>query len=111
MIGHQLDIILNLKNPYPPLLRRPAYQSSPAARETLEVHIRELMDLAVFKKLGHNEQVEVTTPVILTHQNGKSRMIGDFRSFNTCTIPERYPIPRINATLTQLSQARFITSI
>ncbi|MBW0535440.1 hypothetical protein O181_075155 [Austropuccinia psidii MF-1] len=44
-IGHEVDIILNVENPYPPLLRRPAYPASPRAREALEVHIKELMDL------------------------------------------------------------------
>ncbi|MBW0518192.1 hypothetical protein O181_057907 [Austropuccinia psidii MF-1] len=111
IIGHEVDIILNLEKPYPPLLRRPAYPASPRAREALEVHIKELMDLGVLRKVGHNEQVEVTTPVIITWHNGKSRMVGDFRALNTYTIPEGYPIPRIPETLTRLSQAKFITAM
>ncbi|MBW0580748.1 hypothetical protein O181_120463 [Austropuccinia psidii MF-1] len=69
------------------------------------------MDLGVFRKVGNNEQVEVTTPVIITWHNGKSRMVGDFRALNTYTIPDRYPIPRIHETFTQLSQAEFITAM
>ncbi|MBW0574822.1 hypothetical protein O181_114537 [Austropuccinia psidii MF-1] len=111
IIGHEVDIILNVEKPYPPLLRRPAYPASPRAREALEVHIKELMDLGVLRKVGHNEQVEVTKPVIIAWNNGKSRMVGDFRALNTCTIPDRYPIPRIHETLTQLSQAKFITAM
>ncbi|MBW0575667.1 hypothetical protein O181_115382, partial [Austropuccinia psidii MF-1] len=56
--GHELDIILNVEKPYPPLLRRPVYPASPRAREALEVHIKELMDLGILRKVGHNEQVE-----------------------------------------------------
>ncbi|MBW0555030.1 hypothetical protein O181_094745 [Austropuccinia psidii MF-1] len=41
LIGHEVDIILNVEKPYPPLLRRPAYPASPRAREALEVHIKE----------------------------------------------------------------------
>ncbi|MBW0588931.1 hypothetical protein O181_128646, partial [Austropuccinia psidii MF-1] len=111
IIGNEVDIILNVEKPYPPLLRRPAYPTSPRAREALEAHIKELMDLEVLRKVGHNEQVEVTTPVIITWHNGKSRMVGDFRALNTYTIPDRYPIPRIHETLTQLSQAKFITAM
>ncbi|MBW0460567.1 hypothetical protein O181_000282 [Austropuccinia psidii MF-1] len=70
IIGHEVDIILNVENPYPPLLRRPAYPASPRVREALEVHFKELMDLVVLSKVGHNEQVEVTTPVIITWHNG-----------------------------------------
>ncbi|MBW0552226.1 hypothetical protein O181_091941 [Austropuccinia psidii MF-1] len=105
IFGDEVDIILNVEKPYPPLLRRPAYPASPRAREALEVHIKELMDLGALRKVGHNEQVEFTTPVIITWHNGKSRMVGDFRALNTYTIPDRYPIPRIHEILTQLSQA------
>ncbi|MBW0499132.1 hypothetical protein O181_038847 [Austropuccinia psidii MF-1] len=103
--------MLNVEKPYPPLLKRPAYPASPRARKASEVHINKLMDLVLLRKVGHNEQVEVTTPVIITWHNGKSRMVGDFRALNTYTIPERYPIPRIHEKLTQLSQAKFITAM
>ncbi|MBW0572836.1 hypothetical protein O181_112551 [Austropuccinia psidii MF-1] len=111
IIGHEVDIILNVKKPYPPLLRRPDYPASPRAREALEVHIKELMDLGVLRKVGHNAQVEVTTPVIITRHNGKSRMVGDFRALKTYTIPDRYPTHRIHETLTQFSRAKFITAM
>ncbi|MBW0567709.1 hypothetical protein O181_107424 [Austropuccinia psidii MF-1] len=111
IIGHEVDIILNVENPYPPLLRRPAYPASPRAREALEVHIKELMDLGVLRKIGHNEHVEVTTPVIMAWHNAKSRMVGGFTALNTYTIPDIYPIPRIHETLRQLSQAKFITAM
>ncbi|MBW0544815.1 hypothetical protein O181_084530 [Austropuccinia psidii MF-1] len=111
IIGHGVDIILNVEKPYPPLLRRPPYPASPRAREALEVHIKELMGLGVLRKVGHNEQVEVTTPVIINWHNGKSRMVGDLRALNTYTIPDRYPIPRIHETLKQSSQAKFITAM
>ncbi|MBW0536652.1 hypothetical protein O181_076367 [Austropuccinia psidii MF-1] len=51
LIGHEVDIILNVEKPYPPLLRRPAYPARPRAREALEVHIKELMGLGVLRKL------------------------------------------------------------
>ncbi|MBW0501115.1 hypothetical protein O181_040830 [Austropuccinia psidii MF-1] len=111
IIGNEVDIIPNVKTLYPLLLRRAAYPASPRAREALEVHIKTLMDLGVSRKVGHNEQEEVTTPVIIHWHNGKSRMVGDIRALNTYTIPDRYPIPRIHETLTQLSQERFITAM
>ncbi|MBW0563167.1 hypothetical protein O181_102882, partial [Austropuccinia psidii MF-1] len=111
IIGNGVDIILNDGKPCIPLLRRPAYPASPRAREALEVHIKELMNLGVLRKVEHNEQEEVTKPVIITWHNGKSRMVGDFRGLNTFIIPDRYPIPRIHQTLTQLSQAKFITAM
>ncbi|MBW0539189.1 hypothetical protein O181_078904 [Austropuccinia psidii MF-1] len=63
--GHEVYITLNIDKPYPPVLRRPAYPASPRAREALEKHIQELIQLGVPRNVGHNEEVEVTTPVII----------------------------------------------
>ncbi|MBW0494412.1 hypothetical protein O181_034127 [Austropuccinia psidii MF-1] len=38
-------------------------------------------------------------------------MVGDFRALNTYTVPDRYPITIIQKCLTQLSKAKYITSI
>ncbi|MBW0582269.1 hypothetical protein O181_121984 [Austropuccinia psidii MF-1] len=69
IIGHEIDIILNIERAYPPLLRRPAYPASTKSREALETHIKELLYLGVIRKVGHNEEVEVTTPVIVAWNN------------------------------------------
>ncbi|MBW0571508.1 hypothetical protein O181_111223 [Austropuccinia psidii MF-1] len=111
IIAHEFEIILNIERPYPPLLRRPAYPASPKSREALEIHIKELLDLGVIRKVGHNEEVEITTPVIVAWHNGKSRMAGDFRALNTYTVPDRYPIPKIQLAPTQISQAVYITTM
>ncbi|MBW0527200.1 hypothetical protein O181_066915 [Austropuccinia psidii MF-1] len=95
MFGHEIDISLNIERSYPQLLRRPAYQASPKEREALGIFIKELLDLGVIIKVCQNEEVEITTPVIVAWHNGKSRMIGDFRALKTYTVPDRYPIPRI----------------
>ncbi|MBW0572270.1 hypothetical protein O181_111985 [Austropuccinia psidii MF-1] len=85
-MGHEVDIILSIERPYPPLLRKPAYPASPKSREDLEIHIKELLDLGVIRKVGHNEEVEITIPVIVGWHDGKSRMVGDFRALNTYTV-------------------------
>ncbi|MBW0521759.1 hypothetical protein O181_061474 [Austropuccinia psidii MF-1] len=109
--GHEVDITLNIDRPYPPVLRRPAYPASPRAREALEKHIQELIQLGVLRKVGHNEEVEVTTPVIIALHNYKSRMVGDFRELNTQTVADRYQIARVQENLTQLSKAKYIKSM
>ncbi|MBW0507067.1 hypothetical protein O181_046782 [Austropuccinia psidii MF-1] len=109
--GNEVDITLNIDRPYPPVLRRPAHPASPRAREALEKHIQQVIQLGVLRKVGHNEEVEVKKPVIIFWNNENSRMVGYFRGLNTYTVPDRYPIPRIQETLTQLSKARYITSM
>ncbi|MBW0556931.1 hypothetical protein O181_096646 [Austropuccinia psidii MF-1] len=111
IIVHEADIILNIERPYPPLLRRPAYPASPKSREALEIHIKELLDLGLIRKVGHNEEVEIATLVIVAWNNGKSRMVGNFRALNTYTVPDRYPIPKIQIALTKISQAVYISTM
>ncbi|MBW0568163.1 hypothetical protein O181_107878 [Austropuccinia psidii MF-1] len=93
--GHEVDITLNIDRSYPQVLRRPAYPPSPRAREALEKHIQELIQLGVPRRVGRNEEGEVTTPVIIAWHNDKSRIVGNFRALNTYTVPDRYSIPRI----------------
>ncbi|MBW0514272.1 hypothetical protein O181_053987 [Austropuccinia psidii MF-1] len=109
--GHEVDITLNINRPYPPVLRRPPYPASPRAIEALEKLIQELIQLGVLRKVGHNEEVEVKKPLIIAWHNDTSRLVGDFRALNTYTVPDRYPILRIQETLTQLSKAKYITSM
>ncbi|MBW0552848.1 hypothetical protein O181_092563 [Austropuccinia psidii MF-1] len=109
--GHEVDITLNTDRKYPPVLRRPAYPASPRAREAFKKHIQELIQLSVIRKVGHKEEVEVKTSVIIAWHNDKSRMVGNFRALNTSTVSDRYPVPRIQETLTQLSKYKYITSM
>ncbi|MBW0476916.1 hypothetical protein O181_016631 [Austropuccinia psidii MF-1] len=47
---HEVDITLNVDRKYPQVLRRPASPASPRAREALEKHIQELIQLGVLRK-------------------------------------------------------------
>ncbi|MBW0543333.1 hypothetical protein O181_083048 [Austropuccinia psidii MF-1] len=110
IFGHYFDIILNIESLYPSPLRRPAYPASPKPKKALERHIQELLDLGVIRKVGHNGEVEITTPVTVAWYNGKSRMVGYFRGLNTYTVLEKYPIPKIQISLTQISQEVYIST-
>ncbi|MBW0503686.1 hypothetical protein O181_043401 [Austropuccinia psidii MF-1] len=109
--GHEGDITLNIERPYPPVLRRPAYPASPKAREALEKHIQEFIQLGVLRKVVHNEEVELTTPVVIAWHNDKERMVGDLRELSTYTVPDRYTITGIQEALTQLSKDKYITYV
>ncbi|MBW0518182.1 hypothetical protein O181_057897 [Austropuccinia psidii MF-1] len=63
--GHEADITYNIDRPYPQVLRRPDYPASPRAREALEKHIQELIQLGELRKVGHNEEAEMTAPVLI----------------------------------------------
>ncbi|MBW0523969.1 hypothetical protein O181_063684 [Austropuccinia psidii MF-1] len=65
----------------------------------------------VIRKIGHDEIMEITTPVLITWNDGKSRLCGDFRALNNYTKADRYPIPRIPHSLDKLAKAKYITKM
>ncbi|MBW0485774.1 hypothetical protein O181_025489 [Austropuccinia psidii MF-1] len=93
------------------MLRRPSYQSSMETRRKIEKHINELLDMDVIKKIGHNKIVEINTPVLITWNDGKSRLCGDFRALNNYTKADRYLIPRIPHALDKLEKAKYINKM
>ncbi|MBW0534087.1 hypothetical protein O181_073802 [Austropuccinia psidii MF-1] len=86
--------------------RRPQYQESLETRKEMEKHINELLDMDFIRKIGHNEIVEITTPVMITWHGSKSRLCGDFRALNNYTKADRYPIPRIPHALEKLEKLK-----
>ncbi|MBW0541064.1 hypothetical protein O181_080779 [Austropuccinia psidii MF-1] len=109
--GHDIELCLDVERPYPPMLRRPPHPASLETRKEIEKHINELLDMDFIRKIGHNEIVEITTPVLITWHDGKSQMCGDFRALNNYTKADRYPIPRIPQALDKLAKAKYIAKM
>ncbi|MBW0568952.1 hypothetical protein O181_108667 [Austropuccinia psidii MF-1] len=61
----------------------------------------------VIRKIGNNEIVEISTPVIITCHDGNSRLCGDFIALNNYKKSDRYPIPRISHALDKLAKAKY----
>ncbi|MBW0484139.1 hypothetical protein O181_023854 [Austropuccinia psidii MF-1] len=106
---HEADIILKIERPHQPVLRRPEYPERPESSKALELHIKGLLNLAVRRKVGHNEEVEITRPVIVLWHNGKSRMVGNLGALDTHSFPDRYPKPKIRISLNKESQSVYIS--
>ncbi|MBW0480353.1 hypothetical protein O181_020068 [Austropuccinia psidii MF-1] len=93
------------------MLRRPLYPESLETRKEIEKHINELLDMDIIRKIGHNKIVKITTPVLITWHDGKSRLCGDFRAMNNYTNTDRYPIPRIPHALDKPAKFKYITKM
>ncbi|MBW0578331.1 hypothetical protein O181_118046 [Austropuccinia psidii MF-1] len=90
--GHDIEVCLDVERPYPPMLRRPPYPAILETRKEIKKHINEILDMDVIRKIGHNEIVEIPTPVLFTWNDSKSRLYGDFRALNNYTNADRYLI-------------------
>ncbi|MBW0485972.1 hypothetical protein O181_025687 [Austropuccinia psidii MF-1] len=109
--GNVIELYLDVERSYPPMLRRPPHQESLETRKEIEKQINELLDMDVIRKIEHNEIVEITTPVLITWNDGRSRLCGDFRSLNNDKKSYRYPIPRIAHALDKLAKPKYITKM
>ncbi|MBW0483732.1 hypothetical protein O181_023447 [Austropuccinia psidii MF-1] len=65
----------------------------------------------VIRKIGHTEIVEITTPFLITWNDGKSRLCRDFRALNNYNKADRDPILRIPHALDKLAKAKYITKM
>ncbi|MBW0463399.1 hypothetical protein O181_003114 [Austropuccinia psidii MF-1] len=109
--GHDIELYLDVERPYPPMLGRPPYPESLETSKEIEKNINELLDMDLIRKIGHNEIVEITTPVLITCNDGKYRLCGDLRALNNYTKADRYPIPRIPNALYKMEKAKYITKM
>ncbi|MBW0572717.1 hypothetical protein O181_112432 [Austropuccinia psidii MF-1] len=109
--GHDIELYLDVERLCPPILRRPPYPESLETRKEIEKHINELLDMDFIRKIGHNEIVEITTPVLITWYDGKYRLCGDLRALKNYTKADRYPIRRIPHALNKLAKAKYITKM
>ncbi|MBW0476210.1 hypothetical protein O181_015925 [Austropuccinia psidii MF-1] len=107
--GHDIELYVDVESPYPPMLRRPPYPESLETRKEIEKHINELLEMDFIRKIGHNEIVEIITPVLITWNDGKFRLCRDFRALNNYTKAHRDPIPRIPHSIEKLKKAKYIT--
>ncbi|MBW0506218.1 hypothetical protein O181_045933 [Austropuccinia psidii MF-1] len=87
--GHDIELYLDVERPYQPILRRAPYPANLGTRKEVEKHINQLLDMDFIRKTGHNEIVEITTPVLITWPDGKSSLCGDSRALNNYTKADR----------------------
>ena len=62
--------------------------------------------MKIIRKVPPNEEVDVTTAVVIAWHNDKPILVGDFRPLNSYSTVFRYPMPRIWQALTKLSKAK-----
>ncbi|MBW0484015.1 hypothetical protein O181_023730 [Austropuccinia psidii MF-1] len=109
--AHDIELYLDEERPYLTMIRRPPYPASLETRKEIEKHINELLEMDVIKRIGHNDIVEITNPVLITWHDGKSRLCGDFRALNNYAKDDRYHIPRIPHALDKLAKDKYITKM
>ncbi|MBW0559628.1 hypothetical protein O181_099343 [Austropuccinia psidii MF-1] len=74
-------------------------------------NFNELLYLDDIRKIGHNEIVKVTPPVLISWHDGRLILCGDFKELNNNTKADRYPIPTIPHAIDNQEKAKYITKM
>jgi hypothetical protein len=102
-IEHQIDLI-----PGASLPNRAAYRTNPEETKEIQRQVQELLDNGYVRE----SLSPCVVPVILVpKKNGTWRMCIDCRAINNITIRCRFPIPRLNDMLDELSGVTIFTKI
>jgi len=89
-------------------LKQRYYPRSPAMQQVIDTQVEELLRSVAIEP----SRSPHSAPIVLVKKKaGDWRMFVDYRQLNAHSVPDAYPVPRINHILERLRQARYISTL
>ncbi len=105
-LPNQREVIPLIPNAFPP--KRPMFRYSPLELKEMQNQVQDLLKQGLIQK----STSAFGSPVLFVKKkDGTLRMCIDFRGLNKITIPNRYPLPRIDDLLDKLQGAKVFSSL
>lgn len=97
---------INLSSTTP--IHQHGYRLSPTKRAILKEEIEKLLEAKIIKP----SRSPWSSPCLLVPKSdGTHRLVVDFRKINNITIPDRYPMPRIDDLIDTVASAKYISKL
>ena len=89
-------------------IRQQPYRAGPKSREILDQHIQKQLEMGVIER----STSEWVSPIVLAPKpDGTLLLCVDYRRLNAMTIPDTYPIPRMDDCIDSLGDAKIFTTL
>lgn len=89
-----------------PPIRQPPYRLNAEKREVLRQEVQRLLEQGLIEP----SLSPWASPVVMVPKsNGKVRMCVDYRKVNAVTVPDSFPLPRMDDIIDDLGQARYVS--
>ncbi|KAE8218758.1 hypothetical protein CF319_g7425 [Tilletia indica] len=106
--GHIKDVAMTIPVEDPSKLQaEPPRRVSPEKRQAIDKELAQLLEWGVVEESSS----PVSAPVHLVKQRTKLRFCVDYRSLNTATTPDRYPLPRVDDVIENLRGHSWFSSM
>ena len=103
LVEHDMELVGNAR----PIKQGP-YRLPPSKRERMKAAVEYLLELG----LAERSKSPWSSPCILVpKQDGTDRLCTDYRQVNRITVPDAYPLPRLDDIIDTLGNATYITKI
>jgi len=89
-------------------IRCAPYRSGPEKSAYLKKELADLVELGIIKE---SCSLWASPIVMVPKADGKLRLYTDFRKVNTVTIPDPYPLPRVEDLIDRIGRAKFLTKL
>ncbi|GBM26819.1 Transposon Ty3-I Gag-Pol polyprotein [Araneus ventricosus] len=86
----------------------PPYRMTPMKKELLRKEIEDLLEKDVIEEC---ESVYGAPVVLIPNPDGKTRLCIDYRKLNEITVPDSYPLPRMDDILQSVKHTTFMSTI
>ena len=89
-------------------IRSPPYRLNPEKAKILKEQLTELLNLGIIEE---SESAWASPIVMVPKADGTLRLCTDFRKVNNISVPDPFPLPRVEDLLDRVGKARYLTKL
>ena len=101
--AHHIELLPNTQP-----IRSAPYRLHPEKRDFLRKELNDLLEQGIIEE---SESPWASPIVMVPKSDGTLRLCTDFRRVNAVTVPDPFPLPRVEDLLDRVGQAKFLTKL